>query len=73
MLFGLCNAAATFRRPIHTALIGISSQYSMLRLDGILVFNRDTLEHSANLKSVLVRLQYRVRRLTQRTVSFCNT
>ncbi|KAL5968234.1 Transposon Ty3-G Gag-Pol polyprotein [Taenia solium] len=57
MLFGLCNAAATFQRLMQTALMGLIPKHSIIYLDDILVFGRHMQEHNANLKLVLNRLR----------------
>ncbi|KAL5969967.1 hypothetical protein TSMEX_002287 [Taenia solium] len=57
MPFGLCNAAAAFQRLMQTALIALYPKHCMIYLDDILVFDKDILEHNANLKLVPDHLQ----------------
>ncbi|KAL5963353.1 Retrovirus-related Pol polyprotein from transposon opu [Taenia solium] len=57
MLFGFCNAPATFQRLIQTALMGLSPKHCIIYLDDIIVFGKDVREHNANPKLVLDRLR----------------
>ncbi|KAL5966749.1 hypothetical protein TSMEX_005487 [Taenia solium] len=57
MLFGLCNAAASFQRLMQTALMGLFPKHCMIYLHNILVFGKDMQERNANLKLVLNRLR----------------
>ncbi|KAL5968251.1 Transposon Tf2-9 polyprotein [Taenia solium] len=53
MLFGPCNAAATFQRLIQTALMRFFPKHCINYHDDILAFGKYMQEHNANLKLVL--------------------
>eukprot|EP00108_Taenia_solium_P005028 TsM_001021800 transcript=TsM_001021800 gene=TsM_001021800 len=57
MPFEICNAAATFQRPMQTAIMGLFPKHCITYLDDILVFGKDMRENNANLKLVLDRLR----------------
>ncbi|KRZ39220.1 Retrovirus-related Pol polyprotein from transposon 17.6 [Trichinella pseudospiralis] len=57
MLFGLCNAPATFQRLMETVLCGLHWTTCMVYLDGIIVFSKDAAEHLEKLEEVFSRLQ----------------
>ncbi|GBM14276.1 Retrovirus-related Pol polyprotein from transposon 297 [Araneus ventricosus] len=57
MLFGLCNAPATFERLMETVLRGLSSEACLVYLDDIIIVGRTFEEHLNNLRKVFQRLQ----------------
>ena len=57
LLFGLCNAPATFSRLMDNVLSGLSWEICLYYLDDIIVFSRDWEEHLQQLQMVLSRLR----------------
>ncbi|BHF73105.1 hypothetical protein SprV_0401618000 [Sparganum proliferum] len=57
LLFGLCNAAATFQRLIYHVLRHLIPYKCLVYLDDIIVFGCSTEEHNSNLREVLEALQ----------------
>ena len=57
MLFGLCNAPATFQRLMNLALSGMLWSECLVYLDDIIIFGRTFEEHLSHLASMLERLR----------------
>jgi hypothetical protein len=57
MLFGLCNAPATFQAYINQALSGILDIFCIVYLDDILIFSGTKAEHTDHVQQVLEHLQ----------------
>ena len=57
MLFGLCNAPATFQRLMESVLVGLAREVCVVYLDDILVMGETFEEHLENLASVFDRLR----------------
>ena len=53
MLFGLCNAPATFQRLMHNCLREVSLMYCLIYLDDMIVFSKTEEEHVQCLHIVL--------------------
>ena len=56
--FGLCNAPATFSRPMDRVLAGIHWETCLFYLDDIIVFSSTWEEHLAWLREVFERLRH---------------
>ncbi|KRX58425.1 Retrovirus-related Pol polyprotein from transposon 17.6 [Trichinella sp. T9] len=52
MLFGLCNALATFQKLMHTGLRGLVGSECLVYLDDVIVFGKTAEEHTARLCEV---------------------
>jgi len=57
MLFGLCNAPATFQRLMDLILAGVQWSRCLVYLDDVIVIGRDFDEHLSNLSVVLQKLR----------------
>ncbi|GBL77329.1 Retrovirus-related Pol polyprotein from transposon 297 [Araneus ventricosus] len=57
MIFGLCNAPATFERLLETVLRGLTSEACLVYLDDIIIVRRTFQEHLNNIRKVFQRLQ----------------
>jgi len=57
MLFGLCNAPATFQRLMDTVLMGLNFEACLAYLDDIIVFSRDLDSHFERLEILFQRLR----------------
>jgi hypothetical protein len=57
MLFGLCNAPATFERLMESVLRGLIYDSCLVYLDDIIVIGRTFQEHLDNLRKVFERLR----------------
>jgi hypothetical protein len=57
MLFGLCNAPATFQVYINQTLSGILDIFCIVYLDNILIFSGTKAEHTNHVQQVLEHLQ----------------
>ena len=57
MLFGLCNAPATFSRLMDNVLSGLSWEVCLYYLDDIIVFSKGWQEHLERLRMVFTRLR----------------
>ena len=57
MLFGLCNAPATFQRFMDTVLMGLNFEVCLAYLDDIIVFSRDLDSHFERLEILFQRLR----------------
>jgi len=57
MLFGLCNATATFQRLMDLVLAGIQWSHCLVCLDNIVVVGRSFDNHLQNLSIVLQGLR----------------
>lgn len=55
MPFGLCNSAATFKRVMEIALIGLQWLTCLIYIDDITAFGRDFKEHMRRIEDVLDR------------------
>ena len=53
MLFGLCNAPATFERLMEQVLLGLPQSMALVYLDDVLVPGRNFQEHLTNLRGSL--------------------
>lgn len=53
MPFGLCNSAATFKRVMEIALIGLQWLTCLIYIDDIIAFGRDFKEHMRRIEDVL--------------------
>ena len=58
VLFGLCNAPATFSRLMDRVLSGLHSETCLFYLDDIIMFSSTWEEHLARLRQVFERLRY---------------
>ena len=56
MLFGLCNASATFQLLMETVLAGLARDSCMVYLDDILVIGRTFPDHLRNFSGVFGHL-----------------
>jgi hypothetical protein len=56
MLFGLCNAPATFQAYINEMMRGILDEYCVVYLDDILIYSQTEEEHERHVNEVLSRL-----------------
>ena len=52
MLYGLCNALATFQRLMQNCLGELNLTYALIYLDDVIVFSRTEEEHLTQLRSV---------------------
>ena len=57
MPFGLCNAPATFERPMESVLRGLTYVACLVYLDDVIVIGRTFQEQLGNLHKVFQRLQ----------------
>ena len=57
MPFGLCNAPATFQRPMDTVLAGLQWDHCLVYLDDIIIVGRSFEEHLTALRLVLESLE----------------
>ena len=57
MLFGLCNALATFQRLMNKVFADNLGQFIAIYLDDILIFSRTMEEHWQHLRWALSRLR----------------
>ncbi|CAK1596249.1 unnamed protein product [Parnassius mnemosyne] len=57
MLFGLCNAPATFERLMVLILTGLIGDACLVYLDEIIIVGRTFEEHLQNLERVLMKIQ----------------
>ncbi|GBM58699.1 hypothetical protein AVEN_256473-1 [Araneus ventricosus] len=57
VLFGLCNAPATFERLMETVLRGLTSEACLVYLDDIIIVGRTFEEHLNNIRKVFQRLE----------------
>jgi hypothetical protein len=57
MLFGLCNASATFERLMETVLGGLTYDSCLVYLDDVIVIGRTLEEHLLNLRKVFQRFR----------------
>ena len=57
MLFGLCNAPATFQRVMNTILRESLDKFVLVFLDDILIYSRTKEEHLEHIREVLHRLR----------------
>ena len=57
MLFGLCNAPATFQRLMQNCLGELNLTYALIYLDDVVIFSRTEEEHLVRLRAVLTRFQ----------------
>ena len=57
MLFGLCNASATFQRPMKTMFRDLAQDKCFVYLDDVLVVGQTFEEHLSNLREVFTRLK----------------
>ena len=57
MLFGLCNAPATFQRAMELALRGLQWTTCLIYLDDIIIFGATFKEHMTRLAGVLQRIR----------------
>lgn len=55
MLFCLCNSAATFKRVMEIALIGLQWLTCLVYIDDIIAFGRCFKEHMRRIEDVLDR------------------
>ena len=55
MLYGLCNAPATFQRLMQNCLGGLNLTYALIYLDDMIVFSRTEEEHLHRLRVVFGR------------------
>ena len=55
MLYGLCNAPATFQRLIENCLGELNLTYTLIYLDDVIVFSRTEEEHLHRLRVVFAR------------------
>ena len=55
MLFGLCNAPATFQRLMDLTFADMINQFVTVYLDDILVYSETEKEHLAHLRKVFER------------------
>jgi len=53
MLFGLCNALATFQAYINQTLSGILDIFCIVYLDDILIFSETKAEHTDHIQQIL--------------------
>jgi len=56
LLFGLCNASATFQRAMDMILAGVKWQICLVYLDDVIVFSGSPEEHLQHLDEVLTLL-----------------
>jgi len=56
LLFGLCNAPATFQRAIDMILSGVKWQNALVYLDDLIIFSADAESHLSHLDTVLTLL-----------------
>ena len=73
VLFGLCNAPATFSRLMDRVLSGLHWETCLFYLDDIIVFSSTWEEHLARLRQVFERLRLETRQTEtwRRKVHFC--
>ena len=57
VLFGLCNAPASFQHLMNKMFIGTIGHFFLVYLDGILVFSRMLEDHWEHLLQALQRLR----------------
>ena len=57
MLFGLCNAGATFQRLMDLVTVGLHLEVCLVYLDDIVVYSRTEEEHLQRLGAVFARLR----------------
>ena len=57
MLFGLCNAPATFQRVMELALSGLQWTTCLSYLDDVLIFGKDFTEQVARIEAVVEKIQ----------------
>ncbi len=58
MLFGLCNASATFQRLMNYVLHGHLGKFVMIYLDDIIIYFKSMAEHVKHLNWVLSQLKW---------------
>jgi len=57
MLFGLCNAGATFQRLMDIVMSGLHPEICLIYLDDIIIFSSSAEQHLERLITVLARLR----------------
>jgi hypothetical protein len=57
MLFGLCNAPATFERLMETVLLGLTNDTSVVYLDDVIIIVHTFQDHLLNLRKVFERFR----------------
>ena len=57
LLFGLTNGPATYQHYMNNLLFDYLDDFYTVYLDDILIYSKDPLEHKAQVKRVLERLQ----------------
>ena len=71
VLFGLCNAPATFSRLMDRVLAGLHWETCLFYLDDIIVFAATWEEHLARLRQVFERLRHAQLKLGSREMYIC--
>ncbi|KRY16081.1 Retrovirus-related Pol polyprotein from transposon 17.6 [Trichinella patagoniensis] len=77
MLFGLCNALATFQKLMDTDLRGLVGSECLVYLDDVIVFGKTAEEHTARLcevfrglREVGLKMKPEKRQLMKRKVAY---
>ena len=57
MLYGLCNALATFQQLMQNCLLKLNLMYALIYLDDVIIFSRTEEEHLTQLRAVFERFR----------------